>query len=561
MSKIEVIKSLNSYSDGSEEYVLKVLQDSKDVSSNSDELQDKIKDWPTNYHLNRERLGVLFPIRLKKNFKVLEVGGGSGIITRYLAENVLSVVMLEGEYNRAISAQERTRDLENVKIIVGEVNDLDKQIKFDLIVIVGVLEYIGQKDSVNWLRSVCDLLEDDGTLILAIENRMGIKYFMGYPEDHTGNYWEGILDYQSRDKPRTYSKHELAKLLKNVGLPYQKWWYPFPDYKMPRTIINDQSISNLTSNDIASLIRLPFQNAGYESILNFNHKNLIKSITKSGIFDHLTNSLIVTANKKGWSKVVEEEALVISIDPNLRKQQFRRVNYLEKRKSSFFWRRELIYSKKENSNNNFIEHYVPQSQWIEGENLLDNLIKNEESLLPNLIKTLKTRIYDKINNIKLNIIDYEINPYLPNQICFKEVVNFFDVGIDNFILSEEEVFYIDPEWMAKKGACTQLIIFRAVYYLLANNKELWSNLNFENSKSLWDSSLKIVESIFPNFHHSTIDFLKAESWFMSQVTVLDVNHLYLNLEKTLSTTVGIIRESNIKIPLSDFGLQLIKNIN
>src|SRR5439155_1715422 len=112
-----------------------------DISSDSRELEQQIRDWSSRYHLSRERPLVYASLNLPSDALVLEVGCGCGAITRFLGENVGQVIALEGSARRATITRERTRDLANVSVICASFEDVTFREKFDFIVCNGVLEY------------------------------------------------------------------------------------------------------------------------------------------------------------------------------------------------------------------------------------------------------------------------------------------------------------------------------------------------------------------------------------------------------------------------------------
>ena len=113
------------------------------MSSDSDELIAKANDWPTRYHLEPARANVLKALELPAGARVLEIGAGCGAVTRYLGETCALVDALEPVPARATVARERTRDLPNVEVFVGELDDLPDVESYDIVVVVGVLEYAG----------------------------------------------------------------------------------------------------------------------------------------------------------------------------------------------------------------------------------------------------------------------------------------------------------------------------------------------------------------------------------------------------------------------------------
>ena len=90
-----------SWRDGSEERIKNILLSADDRSSASDFLASNITDWPTRYHFDRRRTNILRPINFHPQMRVLDVGAGTGVMSRYMAEKGVSVTALEGDEMRA----------------------------------------------------------------------------------------------------------------------------------------------------------------------------------------------------------------------------------------------------------------------------------------------------------------------------------------------------------------------------------------------------------------------------------------------------------------------------
>ena len=60
---VRMLEGHVSYRDGSEERILEVLRGAADRSCDSDELAAAITDWPSRYHLSRQRASLLRPLR------------------------------------------------------------------------------------------------------------------------------------------------------------------------------------------------------------------------------------------------------------------------------------------------------------------------------------------------------------------------------------------------------------------------------------------------------------------------------------------------------------------
>src|SRR5882672_91558 len=162
-----------------------------DLSSGSYELEQQIKDWPSEYHLSRKRAHLLREFDFGRKRRVLEVGCGCGAITRFLGETFQEVVAVEGSLVRANLTRLRTTDQGNVAVVCAPFQDITFSSPFDIVFCIGVLEYASQfLDAPDPYEAALEyfskVLTSDGVLVLAIENQFGAKYWASSREDHTG---------------------------------------------------------------------------------------------------------------------------------------------------------------------------------------------------------------------------------------------------------------------------------------------------------------------------------------------------------------------------------------
>jgi len=240
------------YSDGeeSEARLYQILSTTDDLSCESQELQEQICDWPTQYHLSNTRANLLRPLNLDGVTRVLELGCGCGSITRYLGEqDKLHIDAIEGSQTRARLAALRCNDLPNVTISSANFNEIEiPEDYYDLVLFVGVTEYAGRFSKRKTdQEALADLLslgkkvaKPDGVVLVAIENRLGVKYLLGASEDHYAVPYIGIDNYQQSTGIRTYSQSEWRQHLKEFAAI--QFMYPFPDYKVPTAVIKEVSI-------------------------------------------------------------------------------------------------------------------------------------------------------------------------------------------------------------------------------------------------------------------------------------------------------------------------------
>lgn len=301
------------YSDGdfAEEKILSILENTRDLSVLSSELRQHCTDWPSLYHLSTSRANILRPLKQKLTGDVLEIGAGCGAITRYLGESGANILALEGSVRRATIARERTRDLENVVLLAERFADFEIGHKFDVITLIGVLEYANlftdaSNPHLSMLQKVRKLLKPEGTLIVAIENQLGLKYFSGANEDHVGLPMFGIEGRYNSKTARTFGRQELSKLLSNAGFPVYQFLACFPDYKLPSSIVTSSGFAN--SNFDASA--LASQSVSKDHLkpdhFCFAPELAWPTIINNGLGMDLANSFLLSAGASDEVKIDDE---------------------------------------------------------------------------------------------------------------------------------------------------------------------------------------------------------------------------------------------------------------
>ena len=292
------------YSDGDavEHRLLEELRKCRDLSAASEELRARIADWPSEYHLSPVRHNLLRPFEFKHTDFVLELGCGCGAMTRYLGETGATVIAVEGSRRRAAIASERCRDLPNVSVYCENLVEFKTDRRFDFVTLIGVLEYsrlfISGEDPVQiCLEKSGNFLVENGSLVLAIENQFGIKYFSGCREDHTGVPFFGINDLYSADTPVTFGRRELADRLGQAGLICSSFFYPFPDYKLPNIILAESAFNTPDFNTADLLFRSFGREYGASSLRSFQECMVWQPLARNNLIQELANSFLVVARK------------------------------------------------------------------------------------------------------------------------------------------------------------------------------------------------------------------------------------------------------------------------
>lgn len=210
------------------------------------EIIEERKSWPVFYHFSPLRSNIIDWIPFKKTDKVLEIGAGCGAVTGTLARRAGSVTCVDLSRKRSLVNAYRNRDMDNITVMVGNFKDIEPHLDtdYDYVLLIGVFEYgqayIGGASPYEDFMKICNRhRKEEGALVIAIENKFGLKYWAGCREDHLGTYFSGLEGYHEGGSARTFTRHGLEKLLASAGIASYAFYYPYPDYKFPTTIYSD----------------------------------------------------------------------------------------------------------------------------------------------------------------------------------------------------------------------------------------------------------------------------------------------------------------------------------
>ena len=286
---LDFYKGTDTYSDGDiEEQLLETVKSGTDL----EEFLTKENDWTFLYHFSKIRHNILEWYDFGEGKSLLEIGAGCGAVTGLFCEKLDRVVAIDLSKRRSSINAYRNQTYDNLEIIVGNFQDIETEEKFDYVTLIGVLEYsiyyIGSDDPFHdMLRRAKNYLKPGGKLIIAIENKYGIKYWAGATEDHTGGFFDGIEGYDGVDRVRTFSRHGLEKLIKESGFTDTEFYYPVPDYKMPMEIYSEERLPKKGS------IKTPSPAYDRDRLELFSEVKVLDAICEDGLFEEFANSFLV----------------------------------------------------------------------------------------------------------------------------------------------------------------------------------------------------------------------------------------------------------------------------
>lgn len=286
------------YSDGAiEDEILSIVKSASRIEY--PKLIEEKGSWPILYHLSPLRANIVDWLPIDKSHKVLEIGSGCGAITDKLSEKAGEVTCVDLSARRSHINAYRNQDRDNITIHVGNFSDIEPELPFDYdyVCLIGVFEYaqsyMGTKTPYeDFMNIMLKHVKDNGRLVIAIENKFGLKYWAGCKEDHVGTYFSGLEGYPDGGSARTFTRKGLEKIMQNCGVGEYSFYYPYPDYKFPTVIYSDRrmpTVGELTNN---------MRNFDRDRMVLFHEKYVFDGIIEDRLFDLFSNSYMVVIGKE-----------------------------------------------------------------------------------------------------------------------------------------------------------------------------------------------------------------------------------------------------------------------
>ena len=479
------------YSDGDiEDSILDIVKNNPEEKFN--EIIFDRKDWAVMYHLSDIRKNIVDTVEFKKNARVLEIGAGCGAITGILADKVRSVTSVELSKKRSMINAYRNQHKSNVEIMVGNFQDIEGDLgQFDYITLIGVFEYAdayidAENPYVEFLKIIKEHLSPEGKIIIAIENKLGLKYFAGCKEDHFGTYFEGIENYVNTEGIRTFTRRELEEMFKEVGMDEYVFYYPYPDYKFPLKIFSDAYLPRFGELDSNVL------NFDRDRMLLFDEKKVFNTIIKEDMFPIYSNSFLIEIGKadskviyKKYSNDRAEEFsiytdMVLDESGSIKVRKYAAFDKSQEHIKRIIKWSDMLKTQYEGSPLSVCESIEEDgkavSEYLDGrtlEELADWYIySGREEQAEQVIRKLIAVILEK-NALK----DFEITSEfieIFGNVEFEGhmhsgIVNDIDMVLGNIIESNGTWKLIDYEWCFDFPVPVEFIIYRMLFYYLDTN--------------------------------------------------------------------------------------------
>ena len=469
------------YSDGTiEDEILAIAKDASSVEY--PEIIEERKSWPILYHLSPLRGNIVDWLPFKKGDRVLEIGAGCGAITEKLSQKAGHVTCIDLSARRSHINAYRNQDRDNIEIHVGNFSDIEPGLPedYDFACMIGVFEY-GQSyihtgnPYEDFLKTIQKHVKKEGCIVIAIENKFGLKYWAGCKEDHLGTYFSGLEGYPEGGSARTFTRPGLEEIFHNCGVQNYSFYYPYPDYKFPTTIYSDKRLPHpgeLTNN---------MRNFDRDRMVLFNEKYVFDGIIKDDLFPVFSNSYVAVIGREPDTCYVKysndragEYALRTDILDTPKGKVVRKIPLNEQAKAHIRGMKnscEALQARYAGSGLSINpcslsedESYAefPFEEGVTLEELLDQCLEKEDM-------EGFYRLFDRY---------YELISYGEDQ-----NVTDYDLIFANILVDGDRWTLIDYEWTVEGKISSQEVAFRALYcYVLEEEKRNKLNLDLMMNK-------------------------------------------------------------------------------
>lgn len=250
--------------------------------------------WPVLYHLSHLRANLVEWLPIGEDQCVLEFGADSGQLTGSLVKKAGQVICLEESISRSRILAKRHAHAKSLQVYAGNPWDaLDNlKVSFDWIIAPGILAdagryFRGEHPGTEAVRTLLTYLKPGGHLVLASDNRFGLKYWAGAAEPHTGRYFDSLEGNGS-----SCSRRELERILEESGCGEFEFYYPYPERWFPMSIYSDRWLPK--TGELNQNLR----NFEGERMVLFDEEKVYDQLIADGRFPEFSNTYLVVVGPK-----------------------------------------------------------------------------------------------------------------------------------------------------------------------------------------------------------------------------------------------------------------------
>ena len=162
--------------------------------------------------------------------------------------------------------------------------------KFDFVTIIGEFENLkAETEIVELLEFAKNALNENGKILLAMQNKFGMKYWSGEKVNADAKPYESI----ENTTENILSLPKIKQILNSKELKF-KLYYPLPDYRFTNVIYTDEFLPDNESIDARILTYCE-----YDEVLSFSERAAFKQLMneEKSLFPFFSNSFFIEISK------------------------------------------------------------------------------------------------------------------------------------------------------------------------------------------------------------------------------------------------------------------------
>lgn len=523
------------------------------VKNNSEDSYAQIilerKSWPLLYHLSSSRENILNWLSPDKNAKVLEIGAECGALTGLLCRLFGSVLSIDASEDMCQVNKSRHKSFDNLEVITGDYKSIleSRDDNYDLITLLG-----GNYDYSVILPDLEKHLTENGAIILATDNRLGLKFLAGCKSDN---------DHYA-------TKKELESILNGLNTKYYQFYYPYPDFRFPNSIYSDSHLPD--KGDLVKNCRV----FDHDRYVFFDESKVYDDIISEGEFPSFSNSYMVVIGPRNeestiYSKISDDRdyqfqivTKLISTTDGIKVMKTNKLpegkNHLNTINNNESKLRSLFGDKVDVCKSVLTDDYI-EFEYIEGISLEQELSKTCETSSTSEIYKVLDRAYEIINYMKSGESFSPNNEFtkvfgdvnIPESTVVGNIVN-IDLIPANLIKRNNKYTIIDYEWIFDFDIPLEYVFWRVLFSSSAISRltegmrdEIYTHYNLSSDRR---QTYRDMEESFQKYvsgNSATLHNCDNEASFRS-VVVEDLEkekEQYKNAYIALDNELNIIKNS------------------
>lgn len=432
----------------------------------------------------------------------MQIKQSQNILNWYPLKQEDSILLIGEELESVVEVlKQKCSKVESIEFYVDATN-ID--CLYDYIVLIGV-----KTNSEKSLTQVIKLLEKNlkatGKFLIAVDNKFGLRFFAGNPENILEKKFVSLTGYKSEEeKFETFTKSRLEEKLKEIGYN-TSFYYPLPDYRLPNVIFSDRQLPKYTNIGKYE----PYYTEKSDIIMD--EIGVFREILKNdrNMFTFFANSFLVEASREK----INDEFKYISFNI-LRKPKYQLITKI----ADTYVEKQVIKNQSEehyeNIKNNidilkengfetldYVEDGVIKSKYIEQKYMLNNVLMqkleegNQEefyNILNKYIEVIKKnsyveKDYQKTVFSKYNV-EIEDESIIEKLHFLKE--GFWDMTLKNCFYIDNKFLFFDQEWR-EENVPYEFILYRSILYTASLRRyisieQLYEKYNLTQFKELFE---------------------------------------------------------------------------